>query len=40
MAAVGRPGAKESLPEKLQAKESPNDRRRVAASIFEGPFQA
>jgi hypothetical protein len=27
MAAVGKPGPKESLPEKLQARESPNDRR-------------
>jgi len=40
MAAVGRPGAKESLPEKLQAKESPNDRRKVTESTFEGPFRA
>ena len=39
MAAVGRPGAKETLPEKLQAKESPNDRRKLAESICEGPFR-
>ena len=39
MAAVGRPGPKESLPEKLREKESPNDRRKVSKSIFEGPFQ-
>src|SRR5438309_73380 len=38
MAAVGRPGPKEVLPEKLQAKESPNERRKVADSIREGPF--
>jgi hypothetical protein len=38
MAAVGRPGPKESLPEKLQARESPNDRRKVSESVFEGPF--
>jgi len=38
MAAVGKPGAKELLPEKLQARESPNDRRKVSESIFEGPF--
>jgi hypothetical protein len=38
MAAVGRPGAKELLPEKLQKRESPNDRRKVTESIFEGPF--
>ena len=38
MAAVGKPGPKEWLPEKLQARESPNDRRKVSESIFEGPF--
>lgn len=38
MAAVGKPGAKETLPEKLQKAESPNDRRRVDASVYEGPF--
>jgi nitroreductase len=38
MAAVGKPGPKELLPEKLQARESPNDRRKVTESIFEGPF--
>jgi hypothetical protein len=38
MAAVGRPGPKELLPEKLQARESPNDRRKISESIFEGPF--
>jgi len=38
MAAVGRPGPKELLPEKLQKRESPNDRRKVRESIFEGPF--
>ena len=40
MAAVGRPGPKELLPEKLQARESPNDRRTLSESVFEGPFQA
>ena len=39
MAAVGRPGPKELLPEKLQARESPNDRRKLSESIFEGPFK-
>jgi nitroreductase len=39
MAAVGKPGAKETLPEKLRAKESPNDRRKLTESICEGPFQ-
>ncbi len=40
MAAVGKPGAKETLPEKLQAKESPNDRRKVTESICEGAFRS
>jgi hypothetical protein len=39
MAAVGRPGPKEVLPEKLQARETPNDRRNLSESIFEGPFK-
>src|SRR5205823_2668887 len=38
MAAVGKPGAKEILPGKLQAKETPNDRRKLFDSICEGPF--
>ena len=38
MAAVGKPGPKESLPEKLQARESPNERRKLSESVFEGPF--
>jgi nitroreductase len=38
MAAVGKPGAKENLPEKLQKAESPNDRRKVRESICEGAF--
>src|SRR5438270_13753778 len=38
MAAVGRPGPNELLPEKLQARETPNDRRKLSDSIFEGPF--
>jgi nitroreductase len=40
MAAVGKPGPKESLPEKLRARESPNDRRNLSQSVFEGPFKA
>lgn len=40
MAAVGRPGPRESLLEKLQARESPNDRRKLSESVFEGPFTA
>jgi nitroreductase len=39
MAAVGKPGSKESLPQKLQARESPNDRRKLSESIIEGPFK-
>ena len=38
MAAVAKRGAKESLPEKLQKAESPNDRRKVRESICEGAF--
>jgi len=38
MVAVGSPGLKESLPEQLQAKETPNNRRPLAQSICEGPF--
>jgi len=40
MVAVGKPGAKESLPEKLQTRENPNDRRKVSESVFEGPFRS
>jgi nitroreductase len=39
MVAVGRPAAKEVLPEKLRSKESPNDRRKVSESICEGTFR-
>jgi nitroreductase len=39
MAAVGRPGRRELLPEKLQVRETPNDRRKVSESVSEGPFQ-
>jgi nitroreductase len=38
MAAVGKSGPKESLPEKLQARETPNDRRKLSESVFEGSF--
>jgi nitroreductase len=38
MAAVGKPGEKTALPEKLRQSESPNDRRKISASICEGPF--
>src|SRR5439155_24079379 len=33
MAAVGKPGAKEVLPEKLRKRETPNDRRKMSESI-------
>ena len=36
MAAVGRPGPKKLLPGKLQARETPNDRRKLSESVFEG----
>lgn len=40
MAAVGKPGPKELLPERLRARESPNDRREVTENILEGPFSS
>src|SRR5215510_8168969 len=40
MAAVGRPGPKELLPEKLQSRESPNRRHKLHESVFEGPFKS
>jgi hypothetical protein len=39
MAVVGRPGPKELLPEKLQTRETPNDRRKLPESVSEGPFK-
>lgn len=39
MAAVGKPGSKELLPEKLQPRETPNDRRKLSDSVYEGPFE-
>jgi len=38
MVAVGLPGSEETLPERLQLIESPNDRRPVAQTVCEGPF--
>lgn len=38
MAAVGRPGSPDTLPEPLRARESPNDRRPLAQTICEGKF--
>ncbi|HSU86695.1 MAG TPA: nitroreductase family protein [Chthoniobacterales bacterium] len=39
MAAVGRPGRKEDLPDDLQQRETPTDRRKVSASVCEGRFR-
>jgi nitroreductase len=39
MVAVGLPGAMETLPERLQAMESPNDRRPLEQTVCEGPFR-
>jgi nitroreductase len=38
MAAVGRPGMAENLPEELQKRESPNDRRKLEQTVCEGRF--
>jgi nitroreductase len=38
MAAIGRPGSTDDLPDPLQARETPSDRRPMAQSICEGPF--
>lgn len=38
MAAVGRPGSREALPEDLQKRESPNDRKKLVETVCEGPF--
>lgn len=40
MAVIGKPGRKEDLPEKLQQRETPNDRRRLTETVFEGPYRA
>ena len=39
MAAVGRPGVAESLPEALRQRETPNDRRKLEQTICEGAFR-
>ncbi len=39
MAAVGKPGKKETLPEELQKREVPNGRRKLEETICEGPFR-
>ncbi|MGD0210909.1 MAG: nitroreductase family protein [Desulfomonilia bacterium] len=38
MAAIGKPGNKEELPESLQERESPNNRRKLSETICEGPL--
>jgi nitroreductase len=39
MAAVGKPGDPEDLPEKLRQRETPSDRRALSETICEGPFR-
>lgn len=39
MIAVGRPGPKDVLPERLQQRESPNGRKSVSEIAREGPFR-
>jgi len=39
MAAIGRPGRTEDLPEALQERETPNDRRKLGQTVCEGPFR-
>ena len=39
MAAVGKPGRIEDLPEEFQARESPNSRRPVSQVVFEGGYR-
>ena len=38
MIAIGKPGAKEELPEKLQARELPSGRKEITEIAFEGQF--
>ena len=38
MAAIGLPGKVEELPEPLQTREVPSDRRKLEHSVCEGPF--
>jgi nitroreductase len=40
MAAVGRPGSTAHLPEDLQARERPSNRRPLSETVFEGRFRA
>jgi nitroreductase len=38
MAAIGRPGKTDALPSGLQERETPNDRRKLTETIFEGAY--
>jgi nitroreductase len=38
MAVIGKPGRKEDLPERLQERETPSDRRKLTEIAFEGPY--
>lgn len=38
MAAIGMPGNRADLPDDLQTRESPNDRRKLSETICEGPW--
>ena len=39
MAAIGKPGEKKALPEELQTRELPNERRKLEQTICEGPYR-
>ena len=39
MAAIGRPGRREDLPEELQKRESPSDRKNIREVAWEGKFR-
>lgn len=40
MVAIGKPGKKEDLSEKLRERETPNERRKLSETVFEGPFRS
>ena len=40
MAVIGKPGRKEDLPDRLQERETPNDRRKLNETAFEGTLPA
>ena len=39
MAVIGKPGRQDDLPPKLQERETPNDRRKLTETVFEGPYR-